>query len=338
MTRKKKFEHRVFSDKDGVRFATPEEVARYRAKRLKCNTIADISCGIGGQTIYFAKECEQVYAVEIDPKKIAYARKNCAQLGIENVEFICGDALSPETIDNLPQLDVVFSDPARPASEKMREIKNMQPSIPEVIAAYGTKTYNFAFEAPPKLTPERVPFDCEREYLSLEGKMNRLNLYFGDLKKCEVSAIALPSGARIESKNKMPDIRRSKEPALYAYEPEESVERAGLLAQLAEEIRKQASDTSIFQVDKKRIFLTSAEQIDHCLFKNSYKVLDTLTFDIPSINDYLKKHDFGEILLRAAVDPKEYWNIRNRLEEGIKGNKKAHLFLKDEVAILCEAL
>ncbi|MDW7732056.1 MAG: methyltransferase domain-containing protein [Methanolobus sp.] len=338
MTRKKKFEHRIFSDKDGVRFATPEGVAKYRAKRLRCDTIADISCGIGGQTIYFARECEQVYAVEIDPKKIAYARKNCKQLGIENVEFVCADALSPEAIDNLPKLDVVFSDPARPASEKVRDINNLQPSIPEVIAAYSTKTSNFAFEAPPQLTPERVPFNCEKEYLSLDGKMNRLNLYFGDLKKCDISAIALPSGARIESEAQTPNIKRAKEAALYAYEPEESVERAGLLPQLAGKIKNQTPDISLFPIDRKRIFLTSMEKIDHLLFKNRYKILEAAEFNIPQINDYLRKHEFGTILLRAAIDPKEYWDIRNQLEEGLKGERKAHLFLKDEIAILCEAM
>ncbi|TGC10880.1 methyltransferase domain-containing protein [Methanolobus halotolerans] len=338
MTRKKKFEHRIFSDKDGVRFATPEDVAIYRAKRLRCKTIADISCGIGGQTIYFARECEHVYAVEIDPQKIAYARKNCKHLGITNVEFICADALSPEVIASLPQLDIVFSDPARPASEKVRDISNLQPSIPDVMTAYSTKTSCFAFEAPPQLTPERVPFDCEKEYLSLEGKMNRLNLYFGTLKKCGVSAIALPSGTRIESDDEIPDIRRTEEPALYAYEPEESVERAGLLAQLAEEVREQASDVSLFPIDKKRIFLTSMEQIDHQLFKKKYKVLNMLAFDIPQINEYLRENGFGTMLLRASVDPKEYWDIRNRLEKGLRGDRKAHLFLKGEIAILCETL
>ncbi|KXS44458.1 MAG: methyltransferase [Methanolobus sp. T82-4] len=338
MTRKKKFEHRLFSDKDGKRFATPENVAKYRANRLKCSTIADISCGIGGQTIYFAEECEKVFAIEIDPKKIEYARKNCRQLGIDNVEFICADALSPEAIESLPRLDVVFSDPARPPSEKRRDINSLQPSIPEVMDAYRDKTSNFAFEAPPQLTSERIPFDCEKEYLSLDGKMNRLDLYFGDLKKCEISAIALPSGARIESDADSPSIRMVSEPALYAYEPEESVERAGLLGELAEKVKTQAQDICVFPVDKKRTFLTSMEKIDHRLFKNRYKVLNTPAFDIALINNYLKENGFGTVLLRASVDPKEYWDIRNRLEKRLRGDRKAHLFIKGQTAILCETL
>jgi tRNA/tmRNA/rRNA uracil-C5-methylase (TrmA/RlmC/RlmD family) len=98
----------MISDKDGIRFATPEPVAEYRAKRLQCRVIADISCGIGGQAIYFAQKCDFVYAIEIDPKKIEYARKNAKIMGVDNIEFIPGDALSPDVIAKLPNLDVVF--------------------------------------------------------------------------------------------------------------------------------------------------------------------------------------------------------------------------------------
>jgi len=338
LPRKKRFEHNIVSDRDGMRFATPEDVARYRATRLKCSTIADISCGVGGQTIYFARECDKVYAVEIDPEKIAYAKKNCRLLGIDNVEFICGDALSPEVIRQLPELDIVFSDPARPASEDVRDIGNLRPAIPAVMAAYSSRTSDFAFEAPPQLTPERIPFNCEKEYISLEGKINRLDLYFGSLMKCAVSAVSLPSGARIESGSAARDIEPSDELASFAFEPEESVDRAGLLSQLAEDLKDQASDIRSFFIDRKRLFITSDMPLEHPMLKNRYKVMSTQDFDISQINALLKKSGFGTVILRASVNPKDYWDIRNRLEDDLRGDRKAHLFLKDKTAILCELL
>jgi hypothetical protein len=338
LPRKKRFEHSIVSDKDGARFATPEDVAKYRAARLKCSTIADISCGIGGQTIYFAKECDMVYAVEIDAKKIDYARKNCKLLGIDNVEFICGDALSPEVIRQLPELDIVFSDPARPASEDMRDIGSLRPAIPEVISSYSSIASDFAFEAPPQLTPDRIPFECEKEYVSLDGKINRLNLYFGSLMKCDTSAVALPSRARIGSASDAQELQPSEKLACFAYEPEESVERAGLLSQFAHDLEKQAPDISLFLIDSKRLVLTSELPVEHPMLKNKYKVLNVLDFDTALINSFLKKNGFGTVILRAAVEPKEYWDIRNRLEDNLSGDRKAHLFLKDRKAILCEIL
>ena len=78
MTRDKhtvKFTKPIHSNKDGLQLATPEIAAKYIAKRLKTNVIADLGCGIGGQVIFFAQECDKVYAVERNPEKIEYAKK-----------------------------------------------------------------------------------------------------------------------------------------------------------------------------------------------------------------------------------------------------------------------
>ena len=338
MARKKQFKTEMISDKDGIRFATPEPVAQYRAKRLQCKTIADISCGIGGQALFFAKYCDFVYAIEIEPKKIAFAKKNAKMMGIDNIEFIAGDALSSEVIEKLPQLDVVFSDPARPPAEKERSIDNLSPSIPEVMKTYAGISSNFAFEAPPQLSPEKIPFDCEREYMSLEGKLNRLNLYFGELKKADVSAVALPGSNIIRKAGTFEPATKVKEPALYAYEPEECVIKSGLLEQLVAELKKEANDVAIFGVDGKRILLTSGFEIDNTLFKNIYKKMLICEADFSKINSFLKKNSFGKVIVRAAIDPEKYWDVRNELENGLDGERKAHLFVKDEKAIVFEVL
>lgn len=325
----------MISDKDGIRFATPEPVAEYRAKRLQCKVIADISCGIGGQAIYFAQRCDKVYAVEIDPKKIAYARKNARIMGVDNIEFITGDALSPDTISQLPELDVVFSDPARPPSEKERNIENLSPSIPEVMKAYADRSSNFAFEAPPQLSPEKIPFDCEKEYMSLDGKLNRLNLYFGDLKKADISAVALPGEAVIRKSNVSKDAERIDDLKRYAYEPEECVTKAGLLEQLAASF-KEEDWTGIYTIDDKRTLISSEKALQCRLFKNSYKVSKVMEFDLNEVNRYLRQNSFGTVIIRASIEPERYWEVRKDIENGLKGERKAHLFVKDNEAIICE--
>lgn len=259
-------------------------------------------------------------------------------MGVENIEFITGDALSPETIAKLPQLDVVFSDPARPPSEKERSIDNLSPSIPEVMKAYSSISSNFAFEAPPQISPEKIPFDCEREYMSLEGKLNRLNLYFGELKKADVSAVALPGSNIIRKAGTYEPVQRADKPALYAYEPEECVIKADLLEQLVAELRKDAPDIEVYDIDNKRTLLSSGSQIENSLFKNGYRTVQIMEPDFSQINSYLKKNSFGKVLLRAAIEPEKYWDVRNELENELEGERKAHLFIKDGKAILFEVL
>ena len=338
--RKKNFEKPLYSDKDGIRFATPKAVAQYRAKRLKCKTLADISCGIGGQTIFFAKECEIVYAVEIDPKKIEYARKNCELHDIDNVEFICGDALSPDVIEHIPKVDVIFSDPARPAEEDKRKVMSLEPGIPNVISAYSDKTNNFVFEAPPQMPPQRIQFDCEREYLSLDGQLNRLTLYFGNLKQCERSAVSLPDDAYICSTDTTNDVKETQNIKRYAYEPQPSVVKAEMLPQLAGSLKNDTAniDVELFTIDKKRLLLTSDTRLKNAMLKNNYSVLQITDFEPEAINSILKRHDVGTVVLRASVDPANYWTIRNEIENGLSGENTIHLFVKDEKAILCEII
>lgn len=343
VARKKQFEKPLHGDKESLRFATPEPIARYRAQRLRAKTLADISCGIGGQTVFFAQQCGFVYAVEIDPKKIEYAKQNCAMYGLNNVKFICGDALDPKVIEQIPAVDVIFSDPFRPAEENKRQVSSLEPGIPNVLAAYREKTRNFAFEAPPQMPPERIPFDCEKEYISLDGQLNRLTLYFGGLKQHDRMAVALPAGEGLVSKYGMlPQTKETDKMKLCAYEPEPSVVAAELLPELVESMMQVAGPFlgvfELFRVDKKRLLLTSDALIKQAMIKNHYLVLKVCPFEPKEINKFLKDRNIGNVVLRAGVKPEDYWKVRNEVEKGLEGNKTVHLFVKGRTAILCEVI
>jgi len=349
MSQKKIFEKKMSSDKDGIRFATPEPVAKYRAARLACNTIADISCGIGGQTIYFAQRCKHVYAVEIDAQKLEYAKQNCAKYGLENVTFICGDALDPAVIAQIPKVDIVFSDPARPPEEEMRQTDCLRPGIPAVMDAYAEKTQNFAFEAPPQMPPERIDFDCEKEYISLNGQLNRLTLYFGKIKRYGKIAVSLPDGnAMVDAPIELPPMIEAENPMLFMFEPDASVIAAGLLNELVDDmIKAVGGPVRVMKIDKKRTLLTADLLTVNPMNKNNYIALCTMPFetenDYTEINAFFKKSNVGKVTLRGSIDPKDYWGIRNQLEADLDGAKKVHLYLKEnetgqKTAILCELI
>lgn len=88
---------------------TPEKVARFTALRCKCDLIIDAFCGVGGNTIQFAKTCQRVIAIDIDPKKIEMAKHNATIYGVQDkIEFIVGNYF--DLIDGL-KADVVFLSP-----------------------------------------------------------------------------------------------------------------------------------------------------------------------------------------------------------------------------------
>lgn len=327
MTRDKhtiKFTRPVFSNKDGLQLSTPEIVAAYIAKRLKTDIIADLGCGIGGQVIFFAKECRKVYAVERNPEKLEYSRNNCELYGVKNVEFILGDVLSEGVRKKVSDADIIFSDPARPLSEKERTLSNLEPPITEILRLYSDITPELAFHAPPQMPPDRIALDCEREYLSLNGQLNRLTLYFGTLKECERSAAALPGEMRLCSSDaaaiRHGDLRE------YVHEPQPSVVKSELLNELAQEVEGKEDEIFFYRGDARRTLLTSSKLIVSPFLKDSFRVIGKSEMDIRAIKEILKSGKAGKVVLRFDIEPDRYWDVRNQLEKGLSGSRTLHIF------------
>jgi SAM-dependent methyltransferase len=327
MTRDKrtiKFTRPIASNKEGLQLSTPEIVAAYIAKRLKTDIIADLGCGVGGQVIFFARECKKVYAVERNPEKLEYAKKNCELYGVKNVEFIPGDALELSTIEMVSDANIIFSDPARPLSEKERTLSNLEPPITEILKFYSGITPELAFHAPPQMPPSRIALDCECEYLSLNGQLNRLTLYFGALKQCERSAVVLPGETRLRSSDaaaiKSGDLKD------YVYEPEPSVVKAELLNELAHAVAEKGDEILYYKGDAKRTLLTSSKLIGSPFFKDSYRVVGKTEMDVSVIKEILKSERAGKVVLRFDIEPERYWDVRKKLEEGLSGTKTLHVF------------
>jgi hypothetical protein len=94
----------------------------------------------------------------------------------------------------------------------------------------------------------------------------------------------------------------------------------------------------LFRVDKKRVLLTSDALIKQPMIKYHYLVLKVCPFEPKEINKFLKDKNVGRVVLRAGVNPENYWKVRNELENGLEGKKTVHLFVKENTAILCEVL
>jgi trimethylguanosine synthase len=124
-------------DEEGWYSVTPERVADQIAERCRCDTIVDAFCGVGGNTIAFAKTCERgefffwycgmrvlkfgrgaVIALDTNPTRLALARHNAVLYGVaDRIEFILADYLSfARSYLSLPststrKIDVVFLSP-----------------------------------------------------------------------------------------------------------------------------------------------------------------------------------------------------------------------------------
>ena len=326
-----KLAEKLFFDEDGLRYSTPPEVAMYRAKRLRYETIADVSCGVGIQAIYFAMESERVIAVEKDPVRLKLAQFNAEAFGLDNIEFINGDATSKDVAESV-KADVVFSDPSRKPEEPVRYLDTLNPSPIQIYEMYSRITNRIAFELPPQMSKENIVLDGEKEYISLNFRLNRLALYMGDLKSCDTSAVSIPSEEKVTDRDKRVEIKKETRPLLYLYEVDPALHKAELLKNL---MGKLEFDGHALMVSRRRTLLTS-DEVYESAFLRRYNILATCKFDVQSIKSTLKKLDVSKVTLRIDIDPKEYWSLRNEIERDLVGEKKIHLFRMGDRALIAE--
>lgn len=309
----KKIDEDIFFRQSDLRFATNSKVAAYRAERLKCDTIIEIGCGIGVQSIAFARACKKVIAVEIDSDKLKFAKANAKKLGITNIEFVLEDGL--EFLETKPKADIIFCDPERVPHEEIRDVNNFSPNIPKLVEIAEKITKNIALELPPHI--QNIPFDCEKEFISVDNELNRLTVYFGSLEKCKKSAVLLPQNIRLESKENK-NIEDVKEPKKYLYEINEAAIKANIKSEICEGFAFHG-------------FITTDNVIKNPFIKNSYHVLDIC--EERETTKRLKENDAKSVVLRGPIDPKKYWDIRKLYEKELKGKEKLTLFLYDKVII-----
>ncbi|WP_297498561.1 methyltransferase domain-containing protein [Thermococcus sp.] len=328
----------LWMDLEGLRYATHEVVARYRAERLgelRIRSIVDVSCGIGIQLIFYAMKVERAYGIDINPLKVEFARRNAEKYGVKNIEFINADSLAPETVERI-DADVIFSDPARPPEMPERRLEDLLPSPLRVYRAYSKKTNAFIFDLPPQIRRDRVPWKGEFEYIDLFGALNRLTFYTEPLTKAERSAVVLPAGVRLESDPRLENIVEwAEKPGEYIYEIPQSVDYADLINELFHLLPVEAK---MLLREKRRVLATGDEETKSPYLKRTYSVVGVLPFHPLRINDFLRKEGFGRATLKVSVPQNEYWKLRKRIEANLKGERRAFVFKIGEKAVIAEAL
>lgn len=80
------------------------EFPRWRGKR-----VLEIGCGIGTDTINFARAGAQVTAVDISEESVALARQRAEAFGLDNITFYCADAEELSATVPPAAYDLVYS-------------------------------------------------------------------------------------------------------------------------------------------------------------------------------------------------------------------------------------
>ena len=308
---------------DGLEQASRLQAAALHAGRFRgagISQVADLGCGLGAESMAMAAIDLNVRAFEIDEVTAALAVFNLG--AFDNVEVEQADIT---TLD-LSQFEALFFDPARreldgkgERAARKFDPAQFSPNFNWVLEQARTKPTGI------KLGPghphEAIDHDAEAQWLSIDGDLVELALWFGEVKRPKVARAAtiVNSTGRHEIVSEVfesepADVSTLKQ---FIYEPDNAVVRSHLIADLARNV-------GATLVSREIAYLTSEQEIRSPMMR-AFRVIDDLPFDRKKLKAYLRERKIGTLeIKKRGVDvvPEQL-----RKEMSLKGEIAATLIL-----------
>lgn len=325
------FADRMLFTRAGLEQATRLKVATMHAVRLRragITRVADLGCGIGGDSLAFAGAGLAVDAVDADEVTSAIAAYNLAPF--PNASVRRGTAEQ-----SLPDAGAVWLDPARRTaghSETTRtSAADWSPSLDWCIEV--ARRHPTGIKLGPGLDRDHIPDDVEAQWVSAEGSVVELVLWSGELARDGIrrSALVMQAGETHEI-TAAADVDDEPARALGAYlhEPDGAVIRARLIGEVARMLEAG-------MVDEQIAYLTGDAALTSP-FVQSFRVRETMSANVKTINQALRAHDIGRLEIKKRgmdLDPAAF-----RKKLSLKGSNAATLILtrtaSGRVAILAD--
>lgn len=314
------FADRMLFTRAGLEQATRLEVGARHAGRFRdagIRRVADLGCGIGGDSLAFAGLGLEVLAVDADEVTAALAAYNLAPFG--------GDVrvqhARAEEVD-LAGVDGVWLDPARRTAGHTETARvgagDWSPPLEWV--------WNLAARMPagiklgPAFDRALIPADAEAQWISVDGSTIELVVWTGILARPDVrrAALVIRGGVAAELvASGDADDAPVRELGAYLHEPEGAVIRARLIGEVA-----RTMDAGM--IDAKIAYLTSDDAVDSP-FVQSFRVRERMPNDVKALARALRERGIGTLEIKKRgvdVDPA---TLRTKLK--LRGPEAATLFV-----------
>lgn len=275
----------MYFTREALEQASSEAVARYRASRLSpYQSVADLCCGIGGDTLGLAQAGSTVLAVDNDPLRVAMTTANVAALGYSaRVQIHEADVLAIDT----SAVRAVFVDPSRRAhGHRYLEPEDYNPPL-SAIRTRWPHDFPMVVKIAPGVARHSIShLEAELEFISLAGELKECVLWFGPLRTASRRATLLPSSVSIHSDSNRP-LPVIGPVGPYVFQVDPAVVRAELTGQVAEQFELHPLDTP-------GTLLSGAFPIDSPLF-TPYRVEWSESYHVRRLNKYLRQHRIGRL-------------------------------------------
>jgi hypothetical protein len=314
------FADRMLFTEAGLEQATRLPVAARHAGRFaaaRLDRVADLCCGIGGDAMALAALELDVLAVEADEVTAAIASFNLAPF--PNATVVHG----PAEKTDLRGIDGVYLDPARrtPGHGQTSRLTNPDDYSPSLNFAFELATgRSVGIKLGPGFDRELIPSSAEAQWVSVDGQLVEMGLWFGALARPGIRRAALVlDGDKADELTAPSDSDDVETGPLgeYLYEPNGAVIRARLIGDLARMIGARMLSDGI-------AYLTADDAVS-TPFAAGFRVLETLPYQERELKRALKERGIGTLEIKKRgvdVDPAA---LRKRLS--LSGSRSATLVL-----------
>lgn len=325
----------------GLEQATRSRVAQQHAERFRaagCTRVADLGCGLGAESLALLAVGIEPRPVELNAFTAKLAAHNLAVLaareGLPTPEVRVGDAEQLGAGD----ADGVFLDPARRTAghSDTRRVASYDDYSPSLGFAFGlAERLPTGVKLGPGFDRELIPEDAEAQWVSVDGQVVEMGLWFGKTARPGVRRAALVLRETHGSTAELTAPEDSANAELrglgeFLYEPDGAVIRARLIGDLASRLEAGMLSEGI-------AYLT-ADSLVATPFAQAFRITEVLPPKEKELRRALSARGIGSLEIKkrgADVDPA---TLRKRLK--LRGENHATLFLTraagKHVALLAE--
>jgi SAM-dependent methyltransferase len=327
------FASRMLFTDAGLEQATRLRVAALHAGRFQAaglTRVADLGCGIGGDAMAMAALDLAVTAVDADEVTATVASFNLAPFPSASVEHA-----QAEDFD-LAGFEAAWLDPARRTAghSNTTRLTRSEDYSPTLDFVFGlSERMPIGVKLGPGHDRDQIPPEAEAQWVSVEGQLVEMALWFGVLARPGIRRSALlltRDGASELTATADSEDAPVGELGDYLYEPNGAVIRARLIGDLARTLNAEMLSEGL-------AYLT-APTLTPTPFATAFRVLESLPVDEKKLRIALAERHIGTLEIKKRgvdVDPA---TLRTRLK--LKGSESATLVLTraagHRVALLVE--
>jgi SAM-dependent methyltransferase len=323
---------RLFFTRPALEQASDPRIRDWRARTsgIDGRSVVDACCGIGADSLAFARGGASVLGLDIDPLRVEIARHNAAALGL-SARFEVADVR-----DGLPHCDLAFFDPARrdEAGKRIHDVEQYQPPL-SMVKSWKVDTIQVKLspgvdvsQLSDYLPPVR---NGSVSFISVDGDLKEALLRLGDAPG-QTTAVLLKDGATHEwARGQVDTPSIVSQPRAWLVEPDPALIRAGLVADAA------AAFTGS-QLDETIAYFTTDERPDSPWLR-AWKILDWMPFNGKKLRAYLREQGVGNVTVKkrgSAVTPEV---LIPQLK--LRGSEARTLVLTrcqgEQIVLVCEA-